>query len=85
MDNISHISDADLMLRRAHWLKKWTSRANDIKAEEIDLHNRFDHSVRRMVATKRILLFPEMLEDAGYYDPQSMRHLHEGSSHGWRS
>lgn len=48
-------------------------------------HNRFDHSVRRMVATKRILLFPEMLEDAGYYDPQSMRHLHEGSSHGWRS
>lgn len=70
VDNISHISDADLMLRRAQWLKKWTSRANDIKAEEVDLHSRFDHSVRRVVATKRILLFREMLEDAGYYDPK---------------
>lgn len=78
VDSISQMGNADLMLQRVQWLKRWIFKANEIKNDKTKLHNNFDESVRRVVASKRILLFREMLEDAGYYDPKVCDILLEG-------
>ena len=57
VDSISQMGNADLMLQRVQWLKRWIFRADEIKNDETKLHNNFDESVRRVVASKRILLF----------------------------
>ena len=68
VEQISWLADPDLMQLRINWLKKWIDRADAIKTTEVDLHESFDFSTRRVISGKRIKLFKEMLEDAGYHD-----------------
>ena len=67
-EQISWLDDSDLMHLRIGWLKKWIHRANIIKSEEADLHKSFDSSAKKVISGKRINLFREMLEEAGYQD-----------------
>ena len=68
VEQISWLNDSDLMHLRISWLKKWIHRADAIKSLEVDLHKKFDSGAKKVIAGKRINLFREMLEDAGYHD-----------------
>lgn len=53
---------------RANMLKYYVSRAKDLETEEKDLHARLDPQLEPVLASKRLLLFKEMLDDAGIED-----------------
>ena len=69
IQQLSMCNDADVICARAAWLQKWVKRANELRAPESNLHMTIDDHGAKVVENKRILLFKEMLADAGYYDP----------------
>ena len=75
---LSSSCDADVIMTRANWFRKWINRAKELTADETSLHASIDEEGSRVVANKRILLFKEMLSDAGYYDPGIVSVLHDG-------
>ena len=75
---LSSWQDADIVEARACWLKKWVNRANELRMEESHLHSTIDSEGAKVVSSKRILLFKEMLDEAGYYDKSIADILHEG-------
>lgn len=69
IQQLSMCNDADVICARAAWLQRWVKRANELRAPESNLHMTIDDDGAKVVVNKRILLFKEMLADAGYYDP----------------
>lgn len=75
---LSSWQDADVIAARAKWFKKWIHRAGELKASETKLHSSIDGEGAKVVFNKKILLFKEMLADAGYYDTSIAEILHDG-------
>ncbi len=75
---LTTMKDADVIALRAQWFSKWVKRAESLKREEAILHNTIDEDGQKVVSNKRILLFKEMLSDAGYYDAGIANILNEG-------
>ena len=78
VNKLSSLCDADVIMTRANWFKKWIDRAKELSEDEMSLHRLIDEEGSRVVSNKRIILFKEMLSDAGYYDPDIASILHEG-------
>lgn len=56
-------------MRRVDTLKYYVMRGRELVADEKALHEGLDPSIRPVLASKRLLLFKEMLADAGVDDP----------------
>ena len=65
---LASMQDAEVVATRARWFSKWVKRAEALRHEEFSFHKKIDDAGQKVVAAKRILLFKEMLHDAGYYD-----------------
>lgn len=63
---------------RTRMLNHFLERAKSLQAEEARLHESLDQSIRPVLATKRLLLFREMLVEAGVDDPQLFDDLRFG-------
>ncbi len=72
--SLTTLSDYDVVTHRSNWLKKWTIRASELYADEMNL----DIKAREVVKGKRILLFEEMLRESQYYDMEVTNILKEG-------
>ena len=59
-------------------LNHFLERAKYLQTEEARLHESLDQSIRPVLATKRLLLFREMLVEAGVDDPQLFDDLRFG-------
>ena len=79
VENLSTMQDSDIILTRVNWFKRWLARADELKCDEEKLHKSIDKLGAKVVENKRILLFKEMLADAGYYDLNIAEILHEGA------
>ena len=53
---------------RAAELRHYLKRATELQREEMELHQRMDESIQPVMKSKRLLLFREMLQDAGVKD-----------------
>eukprot|EP00435_Cladocopium_sp_Y103_P026862 s4451_g6.t1 len=53
---------------RSAKLKHYSQGAQDLQQDEIKLRNQMDESVNKVMGSKRVLLFKEMLQDAGVND-----------------
>ena len=58
----------DIVEHRAKWLRKWMSRAVELKGREEELHAKMPAERKLILARKRILLLREILEAEGYPD-----------------
>ena len=58
----------DIVEHRAKWLRKWMSRAVELKGPEEELHAKMPAERKLILARKRILLLREILEAEGYPD-----------------
>ena len=77
MDNFS--KDQFLLVKkRAAFLVKWTSRCKKLEAEETKLHQSLEPYLQEVLAGKRLLVFQEMLNDAGYPDRNLARDICKG-------
>ena len=68
---ISHLAAAgpDQIKRyRLNQLEYWKQREASLRPQEEELHKRLHPDVERVVASKNVLLFKEMLEEIGYDD-----------------
>ena len=53
---------------RVNWFKRWVNRAAELAKEEEKLKKTMDEHTSRILAPKRLLLWKEMLQEAGYSD-----------------
>ena len=68
----------DIVEHRAKWLRKWMSRAVELKGSEEELHAKMPAERKLILARKRILLLREILEAEGYPDISVCDDLAEG-------
>ena len=71
-------SPADVARHRAKMLGHYVQRAKDLSGAERQLHEAMDDSIKPVMASKRLLLFKEMLSDAGVNDPRLFDELCSG-------
>ena len=57
-----------VIMDRASWLKKWTSRALELAAEEEALHSRLPGHRKKILEGKRLLILREILAEEKYPD-----------------
>ena len=62
------MDDVAITKKRLMYLKRWRQRAKELQDSESALKNSMDSLMSKAVASKRILLFEEMLRDVGYPD-----------------
>ena len=67
-----------VIMHRAKWLKKWTSRALALAAEEKELHSRLPSHRKKILEGKRLLVLREMLVDEKYPDPSLVDDIESG-------
>ena len=60
--------ESGLVSFRAKFFKKWTARALELQSQEMDLKRTMPEHLKSILEPKRILLWKEMLMDAGYQD-----------------
>ena len=63
---------------RVEKLNHYIQRAKDLKQQETKLHETLDASLQPILASKRLLLFKELLSDANVEDPTLFQELCEG-------
>eukprot|EP00435_Cladocopium_sp_Y103_P059286 s1864_g21.t1 len=63
---------------RADVLKHYIGRAKDLQTEERQLHSSLDADVGHVMASKRLLLFKEMMHDAGVQDDSLFQEMCSG-------
>eukprot|EP00435_Cladocopium_sp_Y103_P017022 s3000_g4.t1 len=63
---------------RADMLSYYIGRAKSLQKEELKLHDRLDEHVKPVLRSKRILLFKEMLSDAGISDTTLVDEMCDG-------
>ena len=71
-------TDAEIVESRAAWFKKWVARARALQEDEADMKSKMDPEIKRVVETKRILLFKEILHDLDYPDRDVWKLLRDG-------
>lgn len=71
-------SKADVMQFRARQLRKYTKRAAELASDEALLKQSLDKDVRKVLESKRLLLFKEMALDAGVGDENLFSELSQG-------
>ena len=64
---------------RADWFKKWTARANELRAEEFNWKNSMPGHIADILKPKRILLWKEILLDLEYPDADVVSELANGT------
>eukprot|EP00435_Cladocopium_sp_Y103_P030607 s1997_g7.t1 len=67
-----------LAKKRVEYIKKWTSRAAELKEQESKLRDSMPEHVRRVLGNKRLVLMGEMLEDLGYPDKKLVSDIAAG-------
>ena len=71
-------STAEVLQYRAKQLKKYMLRASELADEEATLKRSLDPDVRKVLESKRLLLFKEMASDAGVGDETLFSELSQG-------
>ena len=72
------LSPDQLVLKRAAWLKKWTSRALELSRQEAELHDHWPQHRRKILQGKRFLVLQEMIKDMQFPDPGIAKEMIEG-------
>ncbi len=67
-----------VIMHRAKWLKKWTSRALELAAEEKKLHSRLPCHRKKILEGKKLLVLKEMLADEMYPDQRLVDDIESG-------
>ena len=67
-----------LVKKRAAYLLKWTSRCKELEREEELLHKSMEPYLQDVLAGKRLLVFQEMLNEAGYPDKHLVEDIRKG-------
>eukprot|EP00435_Cladocopium_sp_Y103_P044841 s227_g12.t1 len=67
-----------MILRRAQWFRKWTSRAFELRAEEQALHEKLPTYRQNILKGKRFLVLREMLAEMNYPEPQIVQDMQDG-------
>ena len=75
----SHKHLSELVELRAKWFKKWVQRAKELEDNERQIKSAMPKHLSRILAPKRILLWSEMLKEAGYPDPGVVDELINGT------
>ena len=73
-----NLSPKEIAAKRVEWFSRWTTRMHELKADENKLKASLPEDRRRVVASKKILLFKEILHDIQYDDPDVWKLLAEG-------
>ena len=63
-----NLKPSEVISHRATWLKKWMTRAIELKGEEEELHAKMPRERKLILANNKILLLREILTDEGYPD-----------------
>ena len=74
------MSEHALGQRRTEMIRKWIARANDLVNQEELLKKEMSTNRRSILASKRLLLFKSLLEDAGHADNELCDDLAKGST-----
>ena len=69
---------ADLSLQRSKFLKWLLRRANELRPQEVELHENLPVHLKKVLEGKRILLWKEVLEQLGYPDAKIMDEVVKG-------
>ena len=69
----------DIVDFRARWFKQWVDRSKILAADEKVLKSKLPSHLAHILAPKRILLWAEMLKEAGYHDLGVVNELIEGT------
>ena len=64
---------------RAEWFSKWTARANELTAEELQWKASMPDHIANILKPKRLLLWKEFLLDIGYPDADVVSELSNGT------
>ena len=81
MESIAFILErgpAGVAKHRADMLQHYIGRARALQQDEAKLHETLNESIQPVMATKRLLLFKEMMADAGVADPLLFEELCNG-------
>jgi hypothetical protein len=70
----------EVALHRARFLATWAKRAKELSGEERKLKESMDPEVARAVASKRILVFEEMLKSTNFPDMDVVNELKHGGA-----
>ena len=70
----------DIVDFRARWFKKWIDRSRKLSNDERILKSKLPDHLAQILAPKRILLWAEMLKEAGYPDLGVIEELIDGTS-----
>ena len=75
-----HLSSSprEVAARRAALLGHWEARSRALEEQEAALHAKLPEEIERVVCSKRILLFRELLSASGYADAEAYRMLAAG-------
>ena len=68
----------EILNKRNSWLKRWTSRAQELSHDETALHRSLQPHCAAVLRGKRLLLFGEMLEEISYPDVHLIQDICEG-------
>lgn len=80
VDRFANSTSSERCAARVRNLKFWSQRARDLIQKESDLKQTMPPSVRDVLASKRILLWKEMLESVGYPDMSVVDEFSSGST-----
>ena len=73
-----NMCDADIVKKRADFFTKWTRRAVELKQSEAQLKASMNPHLSKLLATKRLLLFEEILKELDFPDKNLARDISEG-------
>ena len=76
--NCTQLDEYKIMRDRAQWLKRWTNRAWELRAEEAALHETIPKHRQVIVRKKRFLVLKEILADEQYPDLEVVDHMIRG-------
>ena len=63
-----NLKPSEVISHRAKWLKKWMTRAVELKSQEEELHAKMPRERKLILAKKKIVPLREILKDEGYPD-----------------
>ena len=78
IDSLTQLTNQEVACRRANWARHWMQRRVQLEAQEKKLHERMDNESRNVMVDKKILLYEEMLKQAGYSDMNVVSIVKEG-------
>ena len=77
--NFQNTDRGHLPKLRADWFSKWTARANELRAAELELKASMPEHMSKILQPKRLLLWKEILLDLDYPDADVVSELENGT------